>query len=458
MFSSPIRLSSPYFRYVAVVFDITIIFMCAWLVSLWHKNAGIYDGVFTGVSQSYSLLVLVASLLFILLSSGVYRSWRKNELTTMLGAVVLAWLSTVLALVVGLFLYKASSNISRLWFGEWALSVMLALCLQRLLVYSGLRWLRQCGYNYKSVLLVGLGPLNQQVRRAVAESAWSGLRVQAEVAPDDLAAFLAQPETRHPDEVWLCLSLGDSVGIETALRALRHSTVNIHLVPDWFALKLINHGVSQAVGITMLDLSTSINTGWPRLVKGLQDAILGSLILIAISPLMVAIAVAVKLTSPGPVLFRQRRTGWGDDAIWVYKFRSMVVHQATDSTLVQASKNDARITPLGAFLRRTSLDELPQFINVLQGRMSIVGPRPHAVEHNDYYKELVPGYMLRHKVKPGITGWAQVNGFRGETDTLDKMQNRVDHDLYYIEHMSLWLDLKIIFLTIFKGFVHRNAF
>lgn len=141
----------------------------------------------------------------------------------------------------------------------------------------------------------------------------------------------------------------------------------------------------------------------------------------------------------------------------VYKFRSMTVHQEHDK-VTQATKNDARITPIGAFLRRTSLDELPQFINVLQGRMSIVGPRPHAVQHNHYYKDLIPNYMLRHKMKPGITGWAQVNGLRGETDTIDKMKWRVEYDLHYLEHWSIWLDLRIVLLTVFKGFVHKNAY
>ena len=236
------------------------------------------------------------------------------------------------------------------------------------------------------------------------------------------------------------------------------STANIRLVPDLFALKLINHGISEVVGIPMLDLSVSPITGDVRLVKALQDRVLGALILLLISPVMLAIALAIKFTSPGPVLYRQCRHGWNGEEIWVYKFRSMVVHAEQNGQVTQAQKSDARITPLGAFLRRTSLDELPQFINVLQGRMSIVGPRPHAVVHNEHYKELVPHYMLRHKVKPGITGWAQINGFRGETDTLDKMEKRVEYDLHYIENLSLALDLKIIVATVFKGFVHKNAY
>lgn len=172
---------------------------------------------------------------------------------------------------------------------------------------------------------------------------------------------------------------------------------------------------------------------------------------------MVIIAAAVKFSSPGPILFRQKRYGIDGRPIEVWKFRSMQVME-NDSIVVQATRNDNRVTPIGAFIRRTSLDELPQFFNVLLGDMSIVGPRPHAVAHNEQYRGQISSYMLRHKVKPGITGWAQVNGWRGETDTLDKMQKRVEHDLAYIHNWSLWWDLKIVFLTVFKGFIHKNAY
>jgi putative colanic acid biosynthesis UDP-glucose lipid carrier transferase len=185
--------------------------------------------------------------------------------------------------------------------------------------------------------------------------------------------------------------------------------------------------------------------------------VLASAILVLISPLMLAIAVAIKLTSPGPVIFRQRRYGLDGREIVVYKFRSMTV--AEDGAVVkQAQKDDPRVTPLGAFLRRTSLDELPQFINVLQGRMSVVGPRPHAVAHNEMYRKLIKSYMVRHKVRPGITGWAQVNGFRGETDSLDKMQARIEYDLDYLRHWSLKLDLAIIWRTIFVVLKRQNAY
>src|SRR5690606_29802481 len=207
-----------------------------------------------------------------------------------------------------------------------------------------------------------------------------------------------------------------------------------------------------------LDLSCSPMGGPARVFKRTEDILIGGLISLLILPVCLAIAIAIKATSPGPVVFKQYRTGINGKKFKVYKFRSMVVHQENGDGVTQATKNDARITPIGAFLRRTSLDELPQFFNVLQGRMSLVGPRPHALAHNDYYKDLVESYMQRHKVKPGITGWAQVNGYRGETDTLDKMQKRVEYDLWYIDNWSLWLDVKIIFMTVFKGFINKNAY
>jgi Undecaprenyl-phosphate glucose phosphotransferase len=195
-------------------------------------------------------------------------------------------------------------------------------------------------------------------------------------------------------------------------------------------------------------------------VKTIEDRVLASLILVAIAPVMAAVAIGIKLTSPGPVFFKQKRYGFNNEIIEVFKFRSMHVARCSADTgpVAQARKDDDRITPFGRFLRRTSLDELPQFINVVRGDMSIVGPRPHAVAHNEQYAKLIDEYLARHKVKPGITGWAQVNGLRGETDTLDKMERRVQFDLHYIENWSLALDLRIILMTILVGFSHPNAY
>lgn len=210
-------------------------------------------------------------------------------------------------------------------------------------------------------------------------------------------------------------------------------------------------------GVPVVPLYESPLSGINMVFKRLEDIIVSLSILIVISPVLLIIACAVKFTSPGPVIFRQIRYGMDGKSIKVWKFRSMTVME-NDNNVTQATKHDLRVTKVGKFLRRTSLDELPQFFNVLFGQMSVVGPRPHAVSHNEQYRTLIKGYMLRHKVKPGITGLAQVNGWRGETDTLDKMQKRVEYDLLYIRNWSIWLDLKIIFLTIFKGFVNKSAY
>ena len=457
---TPLRLSSPGLSYVAWALDIGILAALAWFIHNLHPDNPVLPGTDTlqWLPFRYGVLLASAGLLLGVFSDSLYRSWRVNDLSSMLKSVATVWGSVVVLLMLGLFITKTSADISRAWFIGWALSCWVALSLQRLAAYRFLRWLRQRGYNFKTVLLVGSGPVSDQVVKAIHDSAWSGLRIQAHIQPEQLHAYAALPDQQQPDEIWLCLPLSDEAGIRTSLEALRHSVANIRLVPDWFSIKLINHGISEALGIPMLDLSASPVTGTTRLLKATEDRLLALLILVLISPLMVAIAIAVKFSSPGPIYFKQKRNGWNGSVINVYKFRSMYLHQEDDGQVTQATQRDPRITPLGRFLRRTSLDELPQFINVLQGRMSIVGPRPHAVAHNDYYKQHVPRYMLRHKVKPGITGWAQVHGLRGETDTLEKMEKRVEYDLFYIEHMSLWLDLKIMAMTVFKGFASRNAY
>jgi putative colanic acid biosynthesis UDP-glucose lipid carrier transferase len=202
---------------------------------------------------------------------------------------------------------------------------------------------------------------------------------------------------------------------------------------------------------------TPLSSKSSQVLKRIEDVLLSIIILVLISPILLVIAIAIKLTSKGPVIFKQKRYGLNGKEIKVYKFRSMTT-QDNGTVVKQATKNDSRITPLGAFLRKTSLDELPQFINVLQGKMSIVGPRPHAVAHNEEYRKIVPKYMQRHLVKPGITGWAQINGWRGETDSLEKMEKRIEFDLHYINSWNLWLDIKIILLTVFKGFINKNAY
>jgi putative colanic acid biosynthesis UDP-glucose lipid carrier transferase len=285
-------------------------------------------------------------------------------------------------------------------------------------------------------------------------------RIMAAARPDYIGhtAGLRDYIIEHRiDVVYISLPISQKDRISALLEVMRDTTVSVYVVPDIFTYDLIQARIDQIGGIPVIAILETPFTSINALNKRLSDIVLSLLILILISPVMLVVALLVKLTSPGPIIFKQRRYGLNGEEIIVYKFRSMKVME-DGAQIRQATKDDERVTPIGRFLRRTSLDELPQFINVLQGRMSIVGPRPHAVAHNEMYRKLISGYMLRHKAKPGITGWAQVNGLRGETDTVDKMAARVQFDLDYLRNWSLSLDLLIIFKTIWLVFKDVRAY
>jgi len=273
----------------------------------------------------------------------------------------------------------------------------------------------------------------------------------------DTAGLAELVQRQRVERIYITLPMTSQPRILKLLEDLKDTTASVHFVPDMFVTDLIQGRSEVLCGMPVISVCDSPFHGTAGLVKRASDIVLAALILLLIAPLLLAIALAVKLGSPGPVIFRQRRYGQDGEEIVVYKFRSMTV--AEDGAVVtQARPDDQRVTRVGALLRRTSLDELPQFVNVLQGRMSIVGPRPHAVAHNELYRKVIRGYMVRHKVKPGITGWAQVNGYRGETDTLEKMQGRVDHDLDYLRNWSLRLDLWIIVKTVKLVFRDSKAY
>jgi len=269
----------------------------------------------------------------------------------------------------------------------------------------------------------------------------------------DLSAFTKQ---NHVEAIYLSLPMASQQRILTLLDDLRDTTASIYFVPDTFVTDLIQGRMDVVSGVPVVAVCETPFTGLSGLIKRSSDIVLSLLIITLILPLLLLIALSVKLSSPGPVIFRQRRYGLDGQEIMVYKFRTMKVME-DGATVTQVSRNDPRVTRLGALLRRTSMDELPQFFNVLQGRMSIVGPRPHAIVHNEMYRKLIKGYMLRHKVRPGISGWAQVNGYRGETETLEKMKGRIDLDLDYLRNWSLRLDLYIIAKTVWVVFKGENA-
>jgi putative colanic acid biosynthesis UDP-glucose lipid carrier transferase len=323
-----------------------------------------------------------------------------------------------------------------------------------------------------SAVVIGAGPLGTKVARALQENREQGRdvlgwfddrtdqRLDAETAGkmlgtlQDVAPYIRAHGVK---EVYITLPLGSQPRILELRESVQGTTAAIFFVPDVFGISIIQGTLQDMNGVPVVGICETPFTGTNELIKRTFDIVVATIMLIVLSPLLLAIAIGVKLSSPGPVIFRQRRNGLDGGEITVYKFRSMTT-QDNGPVIDQATKGDPRITKLGAFLRRTSLDELPQFFNVLQGRMSIVGPRPHAVAHNELYRELIKAYMVRHKVRPGITGWAQVNGLRGETETIDKMKARVEYDLEYLRNWSLGLDMQIIVRTAKVIFFDRNAY
>lgn len=416
---------------------------------------------FSGIQEirpNEKLLVLVTALFAALLFSKVYRMWPGGSLVSMVGRVTVGWLATWVLLIVLLALTKSAETYSRIWMVTWLLVGTATLWVARLVSFFAMARMRRAGYQHKSVLLYGDEKVLKTVRERIENSTWSGFDVVKTVLHGDGTDLKKIDAELKPDEIWIGLSMANQAQLEHVLHALRHSVANIRLLPDVMMYQILNHGMSITVGIPMVDISVSPMFGGRTVAKAVIDYSVATIAIILLSPVLLAIAIAVKLSSPGPVLFQQKRLGWNDEEIWVYKFRSMHLHQDAPDTVTQAKREDPRITRLGAFLRRTSLDELPQFFNVLQGKMSVVGPRPHALQHNRDYVKLIPKYALRHKVKPGITGWAQICGYRGETDTLDKMEDRIKHDIYYLEHWSVWMDLKIIALTPFAAIQNKNVY
>lgn len=387
--------------------------------------------------------------------------------------IVRLWIGTFFVVVLSLYLTKSTAEFSRVVVIAWLLVTPFTLSATSLLCrWWALRLYAAKGQR-RSAVFVGFSEDAQRLSESFKTSKMLGItplgyfdnrlgtqRIGGELPRlGGLMEAIAWIEKNPVDVVFVGLVHARSSDIAPVVDALHDSVASVYFVPDSKLFGLGHMQYAEMAGTPVLVAYETPFIGLARLLKRFVDVLLSSLILFMLCPIMVAIAIGVKLSSPGPVVFRQHRYGVGGQQIVVAKFRSMRNDPLPqDGEVKQATVGDARVTPFGRFLRKTSLDELPQFINVLQGSMSIVGPRPHAVQHNELYRKQVKGYMLRHKVKPGITGWAQVNGLRGETDTLDKMQRRIEYDLYYIRSWSLALDFKIILRTVLVVFKDRNAY
>jgi Undecaprenyl-phosphate glucose phosphotransferase len=418
---------------------------------------------FVAFAAAFSLAVFPAL--------GVYESWRGRSKSALAGQVALSWLIVQACAMVLMFSLHRIDFVSRLWFAYWTGMAGAGMIAGRMVTHTVLGRVRNAGLNLKQVAVAGCGDHCDEIVRKIDLAPAAGFRATAAYnvqagakmntrVPvfEDHEAFANYVRTQNVGEVWLALPLTEERAILKLVDEFRNDLINIRFMPDVRTLSLFEGSVTNLLGVPTINLAASPLPPNALLQKEIFDRVFAAAALIAVSPVMIACALAVKLTSRGPVFFKQRRKGADGRVFSIYKFRSMRMHVEKEGELRQATRNDPRITRVGAFLRRTSLDELPQFFNVLRGDMSVVGPRPHALEHDDLYQKVVSGYIHRYRIKPGITGWAQVNGFRGETDRIEKMEGRVAHDLYYLGNWSFGLDMKIIFATIFKGLRHTNAY
>ena len=454
-------------NYIAQFLDIFGVALISIAVYRWHLGN-------LNLTNDYIYAITISSGLtfFIFQNVNIYSSWRGRSKLRRIQIISSAWLLSVIILVVATALLKNTANYSRVWFVGWTVGSLIYLNTYRFILDLALNYSRKKGWNHKNIVIFGAGELGRTVGEKITEADWIGFKVKAYFDDEyekigtnllgmkvlDAKAIEDFIKENDIKELWVTLPFKDEDRVKKLLFDLRHMSISIKFIPDIFGFRLLNQAISDVAGIPVVQLNGTPMHGVNRVVKEIEDRIISLIILVFISPFLLVIAIAIKLESRGPALFKQIRNGWDGKTIKVYKFRSMYYEDSKSDKFVQTTKNDKRITRVGAFIRKTSLDELPQFINVLQGRMSIVGPRPHVISQNEEFKDQVEHYMQRHRVKPGITGWAQVNGFRGETDTLEKMSKRVEYDLYYIENWSLGLDLKIILLTIFKGFINKNAY
>lgn len=421
--------------------------------------------------QSQDLILVLTSIVIFQMIGGItdfYRSWRGVRIGVELRVILQNWTLSVLFTLGVLSVINTSDNDVTLYV-RWFVIVSIGFIISRLIIRLAIGYLRNLGFNTRNVAIMGAVPVGIRLAETLRDAHWMGFRVLGiyddNPMPDgssinksgDLKKMIADAKEGKIDRVYIALPMSQEKLIKEVVAELSDSTCSVMLIPDIFTFNLLHSRSEEINGVPVVSLFDTPMSGVNKVIKRLEDIFLSILILAFISPVLILISIFVKLSSPGPVIFKQKRYGIDGKGIAVWKFRSMVVME-NDDKVVQAKKGDARVTTLGGFLRRTSLDELPQFINVLKGDMSIVGPRPHAVVHNEQYRKMISGYMLRHKMKPGITGWAQINGWRGETDTLEKMEKRVEFDLEYIHNWTLWLDIKIIFMTIFKGFVNKSAY
>lgn len=429
----------------------------------------LYDETFSGY---YMVLVIITFFIssYIFEQTHIYRSWRNGKLLAYVRDTFVGWGVIVAILVFIGYATRLSYRYSEQVMLTWFIITPITLIVSHLAVRQIANSLRKEG-EARSVVIVGANDTGRKLADRIAEYPYllmemrgyfddrEEMRGPASKMPllGDVLEVADYVRKHGIELIFISLPMAQQPRIRKLLDDLHDTTASIYFLPDVYIFDLMQARFDNVGGVPVVGICETPFYGVDSVVKSVSDFVLAFIILILLLPVMLCIGLIVKWTSPGPAVFKQRRYGLNGEEIIVYKFRSMAVCE-DGSNIVQAQKDDQRLTKFGAFLRRTSLDELPQFFNVLQGRMSIVGPRPHAVAHNELYRKLIRGYMLRHKVKPGITGWAQVNGLRGETKDLEKMQARIEFDLHYLQNWSIWFDLWIILRTVLVVLRRDNAY
>jgi len=429
--------------------------------TLWPSPDGVPD--FHLVLQAWPMVLVLAAVSYRL--SGLYEVHRLRELPRELGVLCKAG-GLLFVLAITITFYRRDLYESRLALALFLVLNVLALAIARRIIWRVLKHLRGHGLNYGRAVIVGSGRSAQRVARTIQNNSWTGLeavgfvdaasKLEPQTLPrlggiDQLESIVAEHDVDH---VFIALPASRYGELPQVYKAVSKVLVEVQLVPDIPNLAGMRLRTLEIDGVTFLSLRENPHCGWARLAKRTMDLLLATAALVLLGPLMAALAVAIKLTSRGPVLYRQARTGLGGRSFNMLKFRSMPPDAERQTGPVWATRHDRRCTPLGRFMRRWSLDELPQLFNVVAGDMSLVGPRPERGVFVEQFRRQIPGYAQRHQVKAGITGWAQVNGWRGNTS----LRHRVQCDLYYISNWSLWLDLMILFMTLWCGLRHRNAY
>ena len=419
---------------------------------------------------NYTLFLLGGALATALLFPlfGLYEPQRGVSIVWEFQQLVLAWLMLAGMVVGALFISKTGEDFSRVWVTLWLAGGFVATLLLRASVRLLLRGLRRRGLNLRHIAIVGAGALGQTIAERLHNAAWTGYsivgfydddaaKIGAEIGGHRVLAspdiLVSEIDHGNIDQVWIALPLRAERRIRELLTMLRASSVEVRFVPDIYSFHLLNHSLTEIAGLPVVSLTETPMSGRNRVVKALLDLTLTTLILVPALPVMALIAIGVRLSSPGPILYRQDRVTWNGAQFTMLKFRTMRIDAEAASGPVWSPRGDLRVTPFGAWLRRLSLDELPQLFNVLKGEMSLVGPRPERPEFVDEFRRRVPGYMQKHLVKAGITGWAQVHDLRGNTNLV----KRIEFDLFYIENWSVWLDLRILALTLGHVLLSRNA-